>query len=74
MVGAACPLILRWVHEKERIMNMTSAGKIVEVNADEQTAPLCPSCEKPLLEIRVHNTKEETNLLERDFGLAAITV
>lgn len=36
---------------------MASVGKIVEVNASEQTAPLCPSCEKPLSELRVHSTK-----------------
>lgn len=36
---------------------MGSVGKVVEVNTAEQAAPLCPSCEKPLLEIRVHETK-----------------
>jgi hypothetical protein len=36
---------------------MGANGKVVEVNATAQTAPLCPSCEEPLSEIRVHDTK-----------------
>ena len=36
---------------------MGATGKIVEVNATAKSAPLCPSCEEPLLEVRVHDAK-----------------